>query len=260
MMTLDEFRNLRLGGGTALSMRWGHRHSTDIDYALNADLARGFIHRARSDLRGELGRMAAEGEIKRSFRVGAQSAAWTYTDSGPVSVSAARAPLETEGMDWEADTGTPTAPIDAILRGKLVGRVIHGGKLLARDGYDLCCMFRYAPDVAEALVQEAIRDHEQDFERIIESILESSTRILVGRPLKGAAHEGLARDPWRRFAELVSDVSRPPPPQPTARLRSTPLRKTPHPASTNSDISPSKKPAPTSRSRSSVSAKSALQP
>ena len=219
MMAPDEIRNLRLGGGTALAMRWGHRHSTDIDYAINADLARDFINRARSDLRQELGRMAAEGVIKRSFRVGAQSATWTYADSGAVSVSAARSPLETDGMDREADTGTPMAPVDGILRGKLVGRVIHGGKLLARDGYDLCCMFRYAPDVAETLVQEAVRDHEQDFERIIETILASSTRILMGRPLKEAAHKDLVRDPWRRFAELVSDVVRPPAPQPTAPVK-----------------------------------------
>lgn len=215
MMAPTEIRNVRLGGGTALAMRWGHRHSTDIDYAMNADLARSFIGRARNDLRRELARMAAEGEIKRSFRVGAHSASWTYADSGPVSLSATRASLETDGMGWEADTGTPMAPVDGILRGKLVGRVIHGSRLLARDGYDLCCMFRHAPDVAEVLVQEAIRDHEQDFERIIETILESSTRIFVGRPLKGAAHTDLAREPWRSFAELVSDVLRPPAPQPT---------------------------------------------
>ena len=215
MMAPDEIRNLRLGGGTALAMRWRHRHSTDVDYAMNADLARSFIDRARSDLRRELGRMAAEGDIKRSFRVGAQSATWTYADSGPVSLSAARAPLETDSMDWETDTGTPIAPVEGILRGKLVGRVIQGGKLLARDGYDLCCMFRYASNVAEALVQEAIRDHEHDFEQTIETIKRSSTRILAGRPLMGAAHKDLARDPWRRFAELVSDVLRPPAPQPT---------------------------------------------
>ena len=77
-------------------------------------------------------------------------------------------------------------------------------------------MFRHAPEVAEVLVQEAIRDHGQDFERIIETILESSTRILMGGPLKDAAHKDLARDPWRNFAELASDVLRPPAPQPTA--------------------------------------------
>ena len=108
------------------------------------------------------------------------------------------------------------APVDGILRGKLVGRVIHGSKLLARDGYDLCCMFRHAPDVAEALVQEAVRDFDQDFERIIETILESSTRILMGSPLKDAAHNDLARDPWRNFAELASEVLHPSAPQPTA--------------------------------------------
>lgn len=55
MMAPDEIRNLRLGGGTALAMRWRHRHSTDVDYAMNADLARSFIDRARSDLRREFG-------------------------------------------------------------------------------------------------------------------------------------------------------------------------------------------------------------
>ena len=42
-MTDDELHGLRLGGGTALAMRWQHRVSTDIDYAMDRDMLRAFM-------------------------------------------------------------------------------------------------------------------------------------------------------------------------------------------------------------------------
>ncbi len=214
MMAPDELRNLRLGGGTALAMRWGHRRSTDIDLAMNAELAGRFVGRARAELRLELGRLAAEGLVKRSFRVGRQVASWSYTDSGPVSLSAARKPLDTDGMDREEDTGIALAPTAGILEGKLIGRVIHGGKLLVRDGYDLCCMFRHEPGVAEALVLAAKESHHSELALVLEQIRASSSRIILGRPLMEAAHKDLARDPWGAFADLAAAVLTPPQPSP----------------------------------------------
>lgn len=37
-MTDDELHGLQLGGETALAMRWQHRVSTDIDYAMDRDM------------------------------------------------------------------------------------------------------------------------------------------------------------------------------------------------------------------------------
>ena len=53
-MTADELRNLRLGAGTALAMRWNQRLSTDIDYAMERQLALAFINRTRQALSDDL--------------------------------------------------------------------------------------------------------------------------------------------------------------------------------------------------------------
>ena len=72
-MTADEMRNLRLGGGTALAMRWNHRLSTDIDYAMERQLALAFINRARQALNHDLRERRASGEVKKC-RVGWRTA------------------------------------------------------------------------------------------------------------------------------------------------------------------------------------------
>ena len=134
-MLPEEAENLRMGGGTVLAMRWGHRVSTDVDLLLDREMHRPFVLRIRDDLRTELQEMRERREIKK-YRISARFAGWEYADSGPISLSASSTQRRCDGT--EADTGIALASTEAILTGKLLGRVLVGGQLVARDGYDLC--------------------------------------------------------------------------------------------------------------------------
>lgn len=61
-MTDDELHGLRLGGGTALAMRWQHRVSTDIDYAMDRDMLRALMDRGHQDLTQDLREMKGAGK------------------------------------------------------------------------------------------------------------------------------------------------------------------------------------------------------
>lgn len=209
-MTPEELGNVRLGGGTALAMRWQHRLSTDIDLAMQGSLALAFINRVRDALGRDLRARKAADEL-RNFRVGWRTATWHYTDSGPVSLSASDY-AQGEGMDWESDTGVAVAPTQDILRGKLFGRVLDGNRLLARDGYDLCAAFRHDLEAVRGLIEDAKRYRGEDLNNICQLIVDSRRRIIEGRPLLGAIHEDLAHDPWREFVRLVETVPVPAPP------------------------------------------------
>ncbi|MCY4215199.1 MAG: nucleotidyl transferase AbiEii/AbiGii toxin family protein [Gammaproteobacteria bacterium] len=211
-MTPEELGNVRLGGGTALAMRWRHRLSTDIDFAMQGNLALAFINRVRDALSGDLRARKAKGEL-RKFRVGWRTAMWLYTDSGPVSLSASDYG-QGDGMDWESDTKIAVAPTRDILRGKLFGRVLDGNRLLARDGYDLCAAFRHDIEAVRGLIEEAKRYRGEDLSNICQLVVDSGRRIIEGRPLLGAIHDDLAHDPWREFVRLVETVPVPDPPSP----------------------------------------------
>ena len=201
-MPEDVFSSLRLGGGTTLAMRWHHRHSTDIDLALDSDLAVDFMRRYREALRDALNTLKSQGAIRR-FYVGRQSVEWRYADSGPVSISASRRRYDMSLLDVEAKTCMPLAPTYEILRGKLLGRVLMGNKLLARDGYDLACAFTYDEQAMKRLMDEV---HELEPERLstlTQLIGNAPGRIVLGRPLLNATHNEVAKDPWRAFLEKL---------------------------------------------------------
>ena len=211
-MTDDELHGLRLGGGTALAMRWQHRVSTDIDYAMDRDMLRAFMDRVHQDLTQDLREMKGAGEIK-SYRMGWRSCAWTYPDSGPVSLSASDH-QSFDDMDWEEDTHVAVAPTPAILAGKLFGRVLDANRLVVRDGYDLCAAFRHEPEAATRLVQEAKQRRGEDMGCLCATVKGAGRRIIEGRPLQEPVHEDLAHDPWGEFVRLVESVPLPEPARP----------------------------------------------
>lgn len=204
--TPEEMRNLRLGGGTALAMRWKHRHSTDIDYAMDVDVAEAFVDRSHGAMTADLRELVRAGAIKRKFLFAGRSASWHYVDSGPVSISASLRRADPEVMDWEAETGTLVVSTFEILRGKLLGRVLNGNRLLVRDGYDMCCAFLYAPEEIASLVRLARRQRGEDMERMFDLVVGTRRRIIVGRPLQDAVHEDIAHNPWRLFMEQALNV------------------------------------------------------
>ena len=193
-MTDDELHGLRLGGGTALAMRWQHRVSTDIDYAMDRDMLRAFMDRGHQDLTQDLREMKGAGEIK-SYRMGWRSCAWTYPDSGPVSLSASDH-QSFDDMDWEEDTHVAVAPTPAILAGKLFGRVLDANRLVVRDGYDLCAAFRHEPEAATRLVQEAKQSRGEDMGCLCATVKGAGRSNIEGRPLASRPAASSAPHRW----------------------------------------------------------------
>ncbi len=216
--------NIRLGGGTALAVRWEHRHSTDIDLAVDAGFFENIRAECESELRQRLARMADRGEIKRRFYVGRGGLRFVYSDTGEVSLSAARSPLPPEtGWEIEANTRVPLAPVERILLGKLVGRVFQGGRMLARDGYDLASAFIHAPEASAVFMRRIRADWPDELDALLRAIENGGKKFLDGRALLLPLHPSIARDPWRAFAARP-EVGRPGPPdaQSAASLKTPP--------------------------------------
>lgn len=201
----DEGENLRMGGGTVLAMRWGHRFSTDVDLVLDREMHRQFMLRIRDDLRAELQEMRERREIKK-YRISARFAGWEYADSGPISLSASSAQRRCDGT--EADTGIALASTEAILTGKLLGRVLAGGQLVARDGYDLCSAFHHDLNAVLSVLREAKATDPEGLDAVCSRIEASGKRLIVGRVLIGVAHPEWAHDPWGTFVTLVREAER----------------------------------------------------
>ena len=203
----EELDHLYLGGGTALSMRWAHRHSTDIDLAMPMPMAEEFVRKHGQAVNDALAKLRQSGTIKRQCFFAGRTGAWTYLDSGPVSLSVSPYRFDATTLDREEQTGTLMIPAFDILRGKLMGRAIDGGKLLARDGYDLACAFRYDPSAIESLVQEAWATRSAELAELCEMVKASNRRIIMGRPLMQPAHPEYAHDPWRHFVVQAEALS-----------------------------------------------------
>ncbi|MCZ0942691.1 MAG: nucleotidyl transferase AbiEii/AbiGii toxin family protein [Gammaproteobacteria bacterium] len=202
-MLPEEAENLRMGGGTVLAMRWGHRLSTDVDLVLDKEMHRQFVLRVRDDLRAELQGLRERREIKK-YRISARFAGWEYPDSGPISLSASSAGRQCYGI--EANTGIALASTEAILTGKLLGRVLVGGQLVARDGYDLCAAFHYDLKAARSVLSRARVAEPDELEAIYRRIEEAGKRLIVGRPLVDVSHPEWARDPWGTFVTLAREA------------------------------------------------------
>lgn len=218
----EELDHLYLGGGTALSMRWAHRHSTDIDFAMPMPMGEEFVRKHGQAVNGALAQLRENGTIKKQYFFAGRTGAWTFPDSGPVSLSVSPSRFDPITLDREEQTDTPMIPAYDILKGKLLGRAIDGGKLLARDGYDLACAFLYDRSTIESLVRETWATRSAELVELCEMVKASSRRIIVGRPLLQPAHREHAHDPWSHFvaqAEALSPDSPNPPTTHGPRLR-----------------------------------------
>ncbi len=192
---------LRLGGGTALAAMWAHRLSTDID--LVCDPAAFERLRAEdSRLLTALRRLHEDGRIPRP-RFARGLIGWEYPDTGGVGIVPGSVPGQ-ELLSGAADaaTGVPLVAPRGILHAKLAGRVAGGRRLLARDGYDLACGYRYDPEAIAWATGRLAEGERAVVGRLMEAVLTSPRRVLDGRPLLQCRHGGVGRDPWRAFASL----------------------------------------------------------
>lgn len=195
----ESLNTLRLGGGTALAAMWCHRYSTDVDFACGDDTFERLCSE-RLPLLEALRELHRRGVIRRPTFAG-RMIAWTYRDSGEVSlVRRFGAGDDLLSGVTEDATNVPLVSPARILHAKLVGRVLEGGKLLARDGYDLAYAFEHHAAVMSRTLAPLTDNQKSLMKEIATTIPASRQRILDGRPLRECRQPTMAFDPWRSFA------------------------------------------------------------
>lgn len=144
---------LRLGGGTALALRWAHRRSTDLDFFFSyADQER--VREGREALEDGLCQRVEVGQVEVRMGGGAECIVAGVT---PVSFFPAEALTpDPVSSDTLAGTRVWLEASPEILAKKLVYRVGAGGEAVragriapARDVYDLAYASRHHPEVFE---------------------------------------------------------------------------------------------------------------
>ena len=198
-----EERELRLGGGTALAALWKHRFSTDIDLVCDPHVfERAFSPEGRAALRERLRqrRENAPGSVS-AIRLSFGIVGWK-TPAGPVSIVPSRLPphpspwsnMKVEGTDVRLAT------VEAILKGKIHGRLLAKGIATQRDGYDLTVALRRSPKAARSVLAEA---HP---EQLQEALAAAENQPKGGRPLINPAYPEVAADPWGEARKELAKV------------------------------------------------------
>ena len=181
-------KDVRLAGGTALAARWNHRHSTDIDLVCDREK---FPQNRIREIRDHLRAMRRHGQKITGIAVRHGFVGWK-TPHGPVSFVASRLedfPRLTDDIRVDG-TNVRLASVEAILYGKLSGRLVGRGRAATRDGYDLAAALLIEPDKARWLLDRYDRDG------TIRQAVRRASGKLDGRPILDPRFLRIAADPW----------------------------------------------------------------
>lgn len=210
---LEEWLNVelyRMGGGTVLAMRWNHRHSTDIDLSADADVFGERIRKNRSAILDRLQQLAQWEEITR-IRMTYYMLGWTCATGAVSFVSGRMTGSEVLSQDVEASTRVPLVSSEAVLLGKILGRVLDEPLFLARDGYDIACAAVLEPETLNRTLQSLSKDSRRMFFKALEcEAQEPRPGDFKNKesPILNPRFPELARDPWG-FANrlLLGEIS-----------------------------------------------------
>ena len=188
-------KDVRLAGGTALAARWNHRHSTDIDLVCDREA---FPQNRIQEIRDHLRAMRRRGQEITGIAARHGFVGWK-TPHGPVSF----VPSRLENFPRLADdirvdgTNVRLASVEAILYGKLSGRLVGRGRAATRDGYDLAAALLIEPDKARWLLDRYDRDG-----TIRQAVRRSSGKV-DGRPILDPRFPRIAADPWGEVERIL---------------------------------------------------------
>lgn len=193
--------DLRLADGTALAALWQHRRSTDLDLVANRSVfAEVFDAPSRLHLRDGL-RTARDEQGAPISRIVVTSRLIGFKYAGvPVSL----VPSSSDFVDpvlagrTVGGTGAGLAKPEAILRGKVVGRLLGRATATDRDGYDIAFALHHHGDTAHRALSGLLDDEE--FLRAIRDAAGTTGR---GRPLLEPSRPDIAADPWGAVRRAV---------------------------------------------------------
>ena len=181
---------MRLGGGTALAVRWGHRHSTDVDLFTDPEpYAR--LWGRRDAFRHAIAQRARPRELsvrRWNTKIVLQEGEITLFTNLPLTD-------QPRSTDTVRGTSVPLETNAEILAKKLGGRMLDTGQLLARDLYDFAVARYHDP----AAVQNAIKNIDvsdlRQLKRELDALPEGWVRSPRQRPLIRPTHPAEAANP-----------------------------------------------------------------
>ena len=188
-------KDMRLAGGTALAARWDHRHSTDIDLVCDRET---FPQNRIREIRDRLLAMRLRGHEITGIAARHGFVGWK-TPHGPVSFVPSRLenfPRLTDDIRVDG-TNVRLASVEAILYGKLSGRLVGRGRAATRDGYDLAAALLIEPDKARWLLDR------YDPDETIRQAVRRSSGKLDGRPILDPRFPRIAADPWSEAERIL---------------------------------------------------------
>ena len=153
--------HMHLGGGTALAMRWQHRHSTDVDLFVDpAAYAR--LFEAEQQFGADLDRQT---DSARHIAIEPGFARIVLADGGEVSLSPSLSltavPLST---DTVRGTRVPLETTAEILAKKLRYYMIQNVQIVPRVLYDIAFARRRDPDALQTALSTLNEDHIHDID------------------------------------------------------------------------------------------------
>ncbi len=199
--------DLRLAGGTALAVLWQHRRSTYLDLVANRSVFTDvFDAPSRLHFRDEL-RAAHDKQAAPVSRVVVTGRLIGFKYAGvPVSLVPSSLDFTDPLLPGHTVAGTAVglARPEAILRGKVVGRLLGRAMATDRDGYDVAFALDHHPDIARGALSGL-----QDDEEFVRAIRDAAGTTGHGRPLLDPSRADIAADPWDAVRRAISRMPDP---------------------------------------------------
>ena len=141
---------LRMGGGTILQARWGHRQSFDADLFCDPGVYARTVARHGVDIERAMRALADMGEEAEPFVD--QIATFSYINGTEVTILPAVALVGSKTGYVVPNTDIETESTADILAGKLVHRICGGGVIEPRDMFDIVTAEQRDPSALRAAV------------------------------------------------------------------------------------------------------------
>ena len=152
------FKHLVLGGGTALSARWDHRPSLDIDLFTTTFEVTRRVHRRHAELEAAVA--SQEGDLEHSCSP--DRGEILFPDGGSVSwLHAPRITAPGRSRQFEPDTGLAIETNAEILAKKLYFRIYANYDYLPRDLYDIAWAVTHAPSTTMEAATRIFTAHDR---------------------------------------------------------------------------------------------------
>jgi len=199
--------DLRFGGGTALALLWNHRHSTDLDFAIDQGAFDSTF--PKNDMRALNAALKdfRDKKTNHAVPITAPNVGWRNVSfrSGGVPVSLVRSRLSDRRREdillpcHIANSSIHIVNPSFILQGKIEGRLIENQSPVDRDGYDIAYAMKYHREIFENAIKET---HKGAFLEMTSSVVGVTG---LGRPILHPSDPDIATDPWKYVTQNLGD-------------------------------------------------------